>query len=139
MTPEERFMSKVSPEPNSGCWLWMGYCDKSGYAKFAIKRKPLYGHRVSYEFAKGKIQDKMEIDHICSNKSCVNPDHLEMVTSGENKKRMYARGERATITHCVNGHPRTEKNAYYHDGRRHCLPCKRKRGRDSWRKANATS
>ena len=94
MTPQERFMDKVSPEPNSGCWLWTGYTLK-GYGRFGAGGRSagvVYAHRFSYEMHKGIIPVGLEIDHTCNVKSCVNPDHLEAVTHQENIQRMVDRG-----------------------------------------------
>src|SRR6202030_118623 len=80
----DKFDRHWIPEPNSGCWLWLGACNEFGYGKFGKVK----AHRFSYEREKGPIPDGLEIDHLCRNKSCVNPDHLEAVTHGENRRRV---------------------------------------------------
>lgn len=94
------------------CWLWSMSLNKDGYGSYKNKR----AHRVSYEFSKGKIPAGLEIDHLCRNRSCVNPDHLEAVTHLENIKRgVY--GDRSWIrkingnkTHCKRGHEYSGEN-----------------------------
>jgi len=89
----EHIEAKSIPEPNSGCWLWLGEVNSAGYGRIA-RGNPHYGyrtrilaHRASYEIAKGSIPDGMELDHLCRVRSCVNPDHLEPVNRSENNSR----------------------------------------------------
>lgn len=69
------------------CWNWIGYIGKTGYGQFKKNNKMQKAHRVSYELYKGKIRRELEIDHLCRNKKCVNPKHLEAVTHRENMLR----------------------------------------------------
>lgn len=128
-----RFHKHYIPEPNSGCWLWIGAVIKSG-------RKGVYGvlgkereerlafggsndlaHRVSYKLHKGALQDSEEIDHTCVNTYCVNPDHLEIVTREENVRRAYFRRYGNA---CKKGHPFTPENTWLEkNGMRHCRKC----------------
>ena len=127
-------------EPSS-CHLWTGRKTPRGYGKFRIKRKEYYSHRIAYELAKGPIPDGLQIDHLCRNTSCCNPDHLEAVTSQTNTLRgvgVTARNSRKT--HCPQGHEYTPENTYYHrnggDGhtRRRCRTCERARQRARYSK-----
>lgn len=79
-------------------------------------------HRFAYELANGPIPDGLEIDHLCRNRKCVNPAHLQAVSHRENMLR-------AAKTHCLNGHPLTGPNVYLRpDGRgRECRECRRRR------------
>jgi hypothetical protein len=87
-TLEERFWRQVKkPENKDGCWLWIGTGRGKGYGSFYYKRNYM-AHRISYELHKGKIGKGMQLDHLCRNKACVNPDHLEIVTNIENMRRM---------------------------------------------------
>lgn len=86
----ERFMSFVSPEPNSGCWLWLGSLTR-GYGSFSFG-KQMRAPRFSYEEFKGPIPDGHVIRHTCDNKMCVNPDHLVTGTHGDNTQDAFDRG-----------------------------------------------
>lgn len=122
---EARFMDKVSPEPNSGCWLWTAACDKDGYGLFKADR--LQGaHRYAFELFKGEIPKGLQIDHLCKVRCCVNPDHLEAVTFQENMRR----GANAQKLHCIHGHIYDERNTLrLADGSRQCRMCRRGRVR----------
>jgi hypothetical protein len=138
-TTAERFWSKV--DKTGECWLWTGYIKPNGYASFAPKgssRNPtkLYVHRYSYELAHGDIPADLEIDHTCSVRHCVNPDHLEAVTRAVNLERrnitngwvpLAGRWPKPPKTHCKFGHPFDEANTYWWRGYRHCKTCRKQR------------
>lgn len=77
-------MDKVSPEPNTGCWLWLAGVNRSGYGHFSVKSVSKLAHRAAYELFVGKIPRGLGLDHLCRVRSCVNPAHLEPVTQKEN-------------------------------------------------------
>jgi hypothetical protein len=82
-----RFWSKCIPEPNSGCWLWTAYLDRDGYGTIRIGLAKFRAHRVAYDAKKQTIPPGLQIDHLCRTPCCVNPEHLEAVTPGENTRR----------------------------------------------------
>jgi len=94
----------------SGCWEWGGAKQPNGYGKLNRDGQHL-AHRWYYIAAKGDIPEGLELDHLCRNRGCVNPDHLEPVTKSENLKRSPLVGKcRAEPTHCNNGHAYEGKN-----------------------------
>lgn len=133
-TIEQRFWRYVSPEPNTGCWLWAGALGKMGYGYlWSIDKKgAVAAHRLSYTLVKGSIPDSLELDHLCRVRSCVNPEHLEPVTHRINMERGvhfdFAAIQRER-THCPKGHAYDELNTYRHlhkDGywKRSCKICR---------------
>jgi hypothetical protein len=127
----KRFLDKVNvngpihPELKTRCWLWTAYCDRDGYGQFTARNRSRLAHRTSYELFRGAIPKGLTLDHLCRNRSCVNPDHLEPVTKGINTLRGYApsainKGKQV----CKNGHPLNAANTYTRpDGDRACRKC----------------
>lgn len=87
---------------DTGCWIWQGYIGPHGYGQIKWNGKSKVAHRVIYEIFKGQIPEGLIIDHLCSVKSCVNPEHLEAVTFSENSQRAWDRNHCATCT-CSKG------------------------------------
>lgn len=93
-TVEERFWSKVNKTTTSGCWEWTAHLHK-GYGQFGVKQGQIkYAHRVAYEWAVSPIPAGLELDHLCKNPKCVNPEHLEPVTRAENLARIISKPRR---------------------------------------------
>lgn len=122
-----RFWSKVAPPNRNGCRLFQGALD-DGYGRFWINGKLGLAHRVAWELTYGPISPGLHLDHLCRNRSCVNPEHLEPVSHAEN----VLRGEGITAvnarkTHCKRGHELTEENTYRRRDRntRACIKCQR--------------
>lgn len=155
--PNEMFLSLAAKlerkiTPDGDCWIWTAYRMANGYGRFDFTRPDGHmtkttAHRVSWLIHRGDIPDDLSIDHLCRNKSCVNPWHLDLVTLRTNAKRQHSHyaAERALRVvegveptyatgtwasgRCKNGHDVTlAENVYYDSlgrGRvgRHCFPC----------------
>jgi hypothetical protein len=124
----ERLLEKVLPEPNSGCWLFVGAWNRDGYGSIGDYDRTLSAHRVVYEHARGPIPDGFELDHKCRVRCCVNPAHLEAVTKTENFFRGFSPPAlEARKTHCKNDHPLIPENLYTPSGnrKRRCAECSR--------------
>ena len=126
MTNEQltRFQTSFYSAEN-GCWQWIASKDKWGYGKFHLDKKQRSAHRISYEHFVGPIPDGLEIDHLCRNRLCVNPQHLEPVTRRVNTLRGTGpSANNARKTRCQNGHEFTLQNTYMRsDGTRGCRRC----------------
>ncbi len=120
---------------NTGCWEWDGSLfQRTGYGVFSVKYldgvwKSTTAHRVSYRLHKGEIPATFDIDHLCRNRKCVNPAHLEAVSRQWN----FLRGAHETamlvaMNRCPEGHEFTEANTYTRkSGKRECRACLRRR------------
>ena len=122
-----RFWGKVNRHPN--CWLWTGARQNSGYGRFGLNKtnghKIVWAHRFAWILANGLPSEPgLTVDHLCRNQSCVNPDHLEMVTAAENLRRG---AKRAPKTHCLRGHEFNKANTYISLKRKYktCRVCRR--------------
>jgi hypothetical protein len=125
---EKRFWDKVVPSVNTDCLLWDGTISPGGYGGFQLNGKKQYAHRVSYEMYVEEIPYMYEVDHLCRTRDCVNPEHLEAVTSAENTRR--AKIPIYRKTHCKWGHEFTDDNIYWEGNARKCKHCHANR---SWK------
>ena len=163
LTAEEasRFWTKVDKTPGHGpdgfCWLWRGVVNSKGYGNATLpKRRCIHAgwqgvacscvhnhpvttgaHRVAYALAVEEVPDGLQLDHLCRNRSCCNPAHLEPVTPGENSRRAHwtlqaayaaTRAKAAARTHCAAGHEYTPSNTIRRPGdplSRECRACAR--------------
>lgn len=114
-----RFRSKVLIG-DDGHWHWTGSLRKNGYGQFRLStEKNGYAHRAAYKLYVGPIPEGMTVDHTCELKSCVNPDHLQLL-SWEDNHRKWAE----SVTHCQRGHEFTPENTIItSQGRRACKTC----------------
>jgi hypothetical protein len=88
----ERFSKKFTI--GEGCWNWITESDYEGYPKFNLgEGKKLDAHKVSYQIFKGDIPDSMRVMHLCSNKKCMNPSHLQLATRSEIQKQTIRKGK----------------------------------------------
>lgn len=127
-----RFWNNVNKKDDNSCWLWLGYLDKGGYGTTHLsstecinaKSRTVWAHRAAYELLIGPIPSTLVIDHLCRNRGCVNPKHMELVTSKENVMRgMGICAKNKVKTHCPKGHVLSGVNLYAYGNRRHCRTC----------------
>lgn len=120
--------AKIELRP-SGCWQWMGATGDYGYGRVSQLKKTWLSHRYTWTRLRGPIPDGLELDHLCRNPGCVNPDHLEPVTHLENMRR----AERVVRTTCAEGHEfdAIMRKGNRPDGRR-CRKCDARRARSKY-------
>jgi len=124
-TALERFDEANVTEDDNGCWVWLDGRSEQGYGRFNARRKFYLVHRFSYELLIGPIPEGLVLDHLCRNRACFNPWHLDPVTDRVNIVRgegFAARAARATT--CPSGHPYDEANTYQWNGVRYCKACR---------------
>lgn len=135
-----RFFSHVEAIKN-GCWNWVGAMKFNGYGNFSIRknkvRKSYSAHRWAYINLVGDIPQGLAVDHLCRNRKCVNPSHMELVTLKENLLRGIGfSGENARKTHCKKGHPLVAVPlSRKTSAQRHCPICEREEA-GLWNKNN---
>lgn len=131
----ERFWANVDMRATDACWSWLGSINSHGYGQFRLTgcraSRRENAHRVAYKLARGPIPDGLVLDHLCRNRACCNPAHLEAVSHAEN----ILRGANTMKAYCPRGHEMTPENTRERRGRRECRQCirdKRSASKD-WR------
>ncbi len=136
MDVADRWASKVDkdgPIPDArpelgACWQWMGSLACEGYGRIRADGRDIFVHRWSFEHFVGPIPEGMQVDHLCRNRGCVNPHHLEIVDLVENVMRGESpQAVNARKTHCIRGHEFTPENTYVDAKGRSCRACRRER------------
>lgn len=136
LDPLRRFKSKLfidtlflHQNPNlDPCWLWRGKVNPDGYVSFRVDGITVVAHRWFYEQLNGKVNQFLELDHLCRIRHCMNPKHLEVVSSQENALRSSGfPAINAAKTHCPKGHEYTADNLYVYNGSRQCKTCTKAR------------
>ena len=122
----------------SGCWVWQRSATPGGYGRMRQGGRMQYAHRAYYERLHGVIPAGLQLDHLCRNPRCVNPQHLEPVTGRENTLRGNTiAARRKAQSHCVQGHAFDEANTIARGRNRACRECQRKAVRESQRRRRA--
>jgi hypothetical protein len=133
----ERLLAKIEPASWWACWRWTGYVGPGGYGSINVERTPRPVHRISYELAYGPVPAGLQLDHLCRNRACANPLHLEAVTQQVNILRGIGGINTRSKTHCPHGHPYSGSNLMFtRDGRRRCRKCKNDDSLRRWRQAH---
>lgn len=133
----DRFWAKAVTNPETGCMEWSGYRNDKGYGVVRVVPSIQLAHRVAWTIANGIIPAGLSLDHLCRNRSCINPAHLEPVTHAENIRRSpYPTSQTNKLkTHCQHGHEFTPDNTamYGRPPARACRTCMRGRPRQPYR------
>lgn len=125
-----KFETNYIPEPNTGCWLWTGLINNSGYGRVYIDGVNKPAHRLAYRLFNGSIPNDLTVDHRCNTPSCVNPQHLDLLSRSDNSKKAWLFKPKKTT--CKWGHS-LDNNVYVQvvEGKkhRHCKTCQKLRDR----------
>jgi hypothetical protein len=133
-----RFWAKI--DQSGSCWTWTAHLNAKGYGQFGVSGRNVKAHRFAYELLVGPIPAGLVIDHLCRNRACCNPDHMEPVTGAVNILRgVGLAAVNARKTKCLRGHPLSGDNLCVRaDGERECRECRRAWQR-AWNAARAVA
>jgi len=121
-----RFWARVDRGIDADCWEWTGTTRQNGYGCLTREGRNVRAHRVAYELERGPIPDGLVLDHLCRNRACCNPAHLEAVTQQVNILRGVGAGARnAQKTHCDRGHELSGDNLILSRSWRECRACQK--------------
>jgi HNH endonuclease len=127
-----RFWSKVIKQGDDECWMWAGSRSPQGYGQIRLpgrKGKLVAAHRVVYEMEVGPIPEGHDMDHLCENKACVNPKHLEPVTRQDNMLRFHGKRTACKFGHPLDGFVHSKMPNGTPTTNRYCRTCARERNR----------
>ena len=125
-----QYMEARIQRNEAGCWVWKGRMGSKGYGAVSHRSVNFRAHRIAFELLKAEIPPNLVLDHLCRNRACCNPDHLECVTNRENLMRGEgAAAKGARQTHCAQGHSFEIYGARRANGYRWCRECQRIRDR----------
>jgi hypothetical protein len=125
---EFRFWLRIA-KTLDGCWEWTGGCDKDGYGQLKVRRHgkitTMRAHHMAFTLMGRSIPNGMQLDHLCRNRCCVRPEHLELVSGAENNARSGSPSAvNARKTHCIRGHEFNQSNTRVDkNGHRRCKIC----------------
>lgn len=139
LDPHVRAWGRIHPQPTAaGCWEWLAARSFGGYGQMRVNGRQVGVHRWLYEETHGPIPVGMDLDHLCRNRACVNPAHLEPVTRRENLLRgNTVNAANARKTHCRQGHELSSGNVYMSRGERRCATCARRSERERYQRRTA--
>jgi len=129
MSTAEYIAYNSVPEPNTGCWFWLGSVNATGYGMACRNNKRIFAHRLSYKFFHGEFPKELWVLHKCDTPLCMNPNHLFLGVAKDNTRDMNSkrRGKETKKTHCKRGHPLSGDNlskaSLEKKGKRICLTC----------------
>ncbi len=117
----------------TACHTWIGPVGDGGYGRVQFRNTHMGAHKAAYIKAVGEVPEGFVLDHLCRNRLCIRPDHLEPVTDRTNILRgIGPTAENARKTHCLNGHPLSGDNLIESPGRRRCRACRTSKDREAW-------
>lgn len=127
LTKKETLLFHAVRNRKTGCWDWLGDMNQKGYGRLFYNGKKHSAHRVSFEMFNGPISEDLEIDHVCENRKCVNPAHLQQITHRQNiRNGRLMKSRRIPKTHCPQGHPYQGDNVLWtRGGYQYCRQCRR--------------